>query len=193
MDPTTIMLLSSILGGNVLGNTLFRDNGAENQLRMLGKFTDPKMLAGNANQLYALLLNSPAFADSLRSLAAGANSARSGINSNLAQRGLLGSGIGALTQGSAAGFEGFGKSQIHAQTFQQALGLASELMRMRIGGAQGFGPQRNVGADVFGASLDAIGKWLAMPRGQGMALPSKSLDSLAGNGMPDVFSYLKPR
>jgi hypothetical protein len=166
MNPQLLAALFGILGTNFLAPA-FNQDPAARMLGLAGQIANPGRLASYTGQLYNQFLQSPAFHAALRGVTAGSNAAQQGIISSLANRGLLGTGIGALSQGAARSFSGNALSQLHTGAWNQANTAALDLIRAQLGGAGGLPVGRNVGADVFGASLNSLPGLIALLSGGG--------------------------
>jgi len=155
-----LMALMSALAG--LGPTLFRsDKGAKRLREMMQFATDPNTILQNARRFYDTGLQSPAYSTAQGNIYAGSNAASSQLASSLAERGLTTSGIGALAGATGGGATGFQLGKLNTDFWNNALQQAQELSRTQAGGISGLPPERNIGAEMFGGGLDAIGKLLA--------------------------------
>lgn len=155
MDPLNILYALDAAAG--MGGLLFNDNSTEKLLQLLRSFTDPSVIAGDTNKLFRLLLQSPAYASSVNDILAAANSAQGSTAANLAERGLTTSGIGAITSGVGSSLSGLNISRLNADYMKQALERAIQLAQIRIGGAQGLRPPRNIGADIYASGVNMLG------------------------------------
>lgn len=149
IPPQVLIALAASLGG-----MFFKDNSTERLLRMLQERTSPGALTKETQQLYQMMLNSPAFSASMRNMLGGVSSARTGMASALANRGLTSTGIGSITQGAGSSLAGFGMSNLYSDYYKQAMQKATELMQMRIPGS--LAAPRNTGAEMYGAFVNAL-------------------------------------
>jgi hypothetical protein len=127
--------MGNIAGNRPISSSTDADQFRGNVGRAHGGLTEaygPEALAGQAQQLYALLAGSPAFASLLRNVQGTASNAQTAIASNLGRTGASGSGVGAATAGLASQLPAYAAGQARGDLFGQALQAAMANLAQRL-------------------------------------------------------------
>lgn len=159
MNPQMILQILQLLGP--LGGFLFRDNRAEDLLRLIQRRTSPEALLRDAKQYYSEFLASPAYSGAQKDILAAANKAASQAAQALSSQGLIGSGVGTLYNAIGSNTAGFQMGALRSDVWNKSLEESIKAAQLALGGAGGLAglAPRNINADVFSAFLDAFGKF----------------------------------
>lgn len=152
MDPMTALAIAASLGG-----AFFKDDPAKRLLGLSSQYASPEALFHLTNQLYSNWMASPAFSGAQGSLFRGASAAQGSLRTSLANRGLSTSGIGDLSRAVGQSLPGIGMANLQSQGWSQSIEQAMNLIKLRLGGAGGLPAGSNIGANLYGAGLNALG------------------------------------
>lgn len=128
------------------------------------------------NQLYQMMLGSPAYAQALGANLGASNTFNQQLQSALGQTGLQQSGIGAVTSALGGSLGQFGQGQLNSQFYNQAMqaALQNQMARMQAytqyQTAKAYQPTLlgQLGGSLLGAAGTALGGFLTNPmRGAG--------------------------
>ena len=136
---------------------------------MLKQLFGPGAVAGDAQEFYRSLLNSPMFAELMRSASLRGTSLGNQIRSNVASAGTGGSPIGAFANAAARGYGTALQLPMKAGLFEEALkaALSNSSQRMSIWGQSQLGRQedptwgRMVGASALNAGATGFANWFS--------------------------------
>lgn len=134
---------------------------------MLKNLFGPGAVAGDTQEFFRALLNSPVFAEIMRSASLRGTSLGNNIRSNVAAAGTGGSPIGAFANAAARGYGTALQLPMKAGLFEEALkaALANNAGRMNLWGQSQLGRQesptwgRMVGASALNAGATGFANW----------------------------------
>lgn len=134
---------------------------------MLKQLFGPGAVGADAQELFRNLLNSPAFAEIMRSASLRGTSLGNQIRSNVAAAGAGGSPIGAFANAAARGYGTALQLPMRAGLFEQALqaALANNAQRLGVFGQSQLSRQeqptfsRMVGSSLLGAGATGFANW----------------------------------
>jgi hypothetical protein len=155
--------LSLIFGGLGGLGSLFGGGGGGSKItpEMLARLFGPQALAGDTNQLYSLMANSPGSRAALGSINMAGQNLAQDLSAGFARRGLTSTGIGTVGQGLANAASGFGQANYQGQLQGQAMDAAQQNLMARL---QAFMSNKNANVGqpggferIFGSILGAAG------------------------------------
>ncbi len=152
--PIGLSLAGGLLGGMNAPKRL----GAEDINSMFG----PQQLAGNTQDLFRMLMQSPAFSQIMQSGAQQGSKLQGRMAQQLGKSGLGGSAMGGMMKAASMGYGSQLQRQGQTQLFMQALQAAMQNMQSQMGlfGQQqqmpNFGQQ--MGGALMGAGAQGFGK-----------------------------------
>lgn len=183
MDPFTLALLSG--GSSILGGLLNRQRDPLQDFRRTSFLTlganDPISFANSA---FANWLRSPAYGGIQNALFGQQTGFQNQLQSSLANRGLLNSGLGNVIGALGHSLYGGNLAQLQGQQYSSLADLFPQLLNQRLALA-GLGSRPSV-AQGLGAGLQGLGNfgmnYLAMLQPQQRGLPGGYMSGLAPNG-----------
>lgn len=139
---------------------------------MLKNLFGPGAVAGDTQEFFRSLLNSPMFAEIMRSASLRGTSLGNQIRSNVASAGTGGSPIGAFANAAARGYGTALQLPMRASLFEEALkaALSNNAGRMSIWGQSQLSRQeqptwqRMVGASALNAGATGFTNWFSQPK-----------------------------
>jgi hypothetical protein len=154
--------------------------------KLLEQLFGPQKLAGETQQLYAMLANSPAFAAMMQSAAKQGSRASTMTASNLASRGLSSTPYGSFLKSASRGYGTSMQLQGKQNLFLQALQTALQNISQRqgiYGQSMGIQQQQPTWNQQLGSSLLAGGaQGMLGGLGSGESDMDKLMKALGGGG-----------
>jgi hypothetical protein len=125
-------------------------------LKRAQSLLNPGAVTGDADAFYQAFLRSPAFSQSQSDIFSDQTNLQNRIGSNLANRGLFNTGIGAILPGLANSAGAYSMGRLRSQGYQSALERAMQLRQMLLQGIPQSQPNQ-FGNAFLGAGLSGIG------------------------------------
>lgn len=115
---------------------------AKGQADQLNQYFGPGVLGGNIQQIYQMLLASPAFQNMLNQYGLQGSQLSQNLTAGLAQRGLTGTGVGTVAQNLGNAVPGFMQTQARGDLYGQAFQAALQNLMGRMGSFTSLEEQR---------------------------------------------------
>lgn len=176
------MLWAPIIGGAAtLAGAAFGHAGERKPIdpEMMKNLFGPGAVSADTMQFYQTLLNSPAFAEIMRSAGVQGASLGNRINANVAQAGVAGNPIAAFAKAAGRGYSGALQVPQMADLFMKAFGgaLQNNDARMGLWGQSQLQQQatpsfdRMLGSSLLAAGTSGFDQWFQKPAGATMSNP----------------------
>jgi len=184
------MLWAPLIGGamTLAGTYLGREERPTIDPEMLKMLFGPGAIAGDTQEFYRNLLNSPAFAELMRSASVRGTGLANAINQNVAAAGVSGNPIAAFSRAAGRGYGTALQLPMMSDLFMKAFAGALQNSQARMGvwaqsqldrqGTPTFG--RMLGSSLLNTGASAFDQWLRkLPASGGGALGTEAGPTLA--------------
>lgn len=158
------------LGATGLGALLGKHERPMLNPAMLAKLFGPETIAGETQQLYQLLMQSPAFTQMMSSAAMRGNQLSQNMQASMARNGTsdtpFGTFLGAAGRGYGSTLQRQGQSDLFMQALQAALGSLQSRQNLFGSAYMNQGPTfgRMIGSSLLAAGAQGLGGYLTPKR-----------------------------